>query len=75
MGLLAGGALSKAEIATGLGHKGISGQLNKVIRFFLQEQVVAYTIPDKPNSRLQKYVLTKKGLTWLETLRTGRAQR
>jgi hypothetical protein len=30
MGLLAGSARSRAEIAAELGHKGISGQLNKV---------------------------------------------
>jgi ATP-dependent DNA helicase RecG len=75
MELLSGGARAKIEIATGLGHKGISGQLNKVIRLLLQEQVVAYTIPDKPNSRLQKYVLTKRGITRLGTRRTERGRR
>jgi len=27
--------------------------------------VIEYTIPDNPNSRLQKYRLTKKGRAWL----------
>ena len=75
MGLLAGGARSKAEIAAGLGHKEISGQLNKVIRLLLQEQIVAYTIPEKPNSRLQKYVLTERGKASLEALRARRGPR
>ena len=53
--------LSKAELTTRLGHKKISGQFNKIIRRLLAEQNVEYTIPGKPNSRLQKYRLTPKG--------------
>ena len=75
MGLLVGGARSKAEIAAGLGHKDISGQLNRIIRLLLQEQVIAYTTPNKPSSRLQKYVLTERGMAKLETLRTHRGPR
>lgn len=60
------GPLSKAEIAAHLGHKDISGQLNKVIRLLLAEQHIEYTIPDKPNSRLQKYRLSDKGKAFLE---------
>ena len=40
-----------------LGQKAISGQLNKVLKELLVERVVEYTIPEKPNSRLQKYRL------------------
>ena len=53
--------LSKAELSSSLGHKEISGQLNKIIRELLQNKTVEYTIPEKPNSRLQKYRLTEKG--------------
>jgi len=53
--------LSKAEISSRLGHKEISGQLNKVIRLLLAEGNIEYTIPDKPGSRLQQYRLTSKG--------------
>lgn len=59
--LLVGGPLSKAELSSLLGHKEISGQLNKVIRLLLAEQNVEQTIPEKPASRLQKYRLTEKG--------------
>lgn len=70
--LLEGGPLSKAEMSSRLGHKEISGQLNKVIRLLLAEQNVEQTLPDKPNSRLQKYRLTGKGAALLASLRTGR---
>lgn len=41
-----------------LGQKRVSGQLNKVIRVLLADGTTAYTIPDKPQSRQQKYHLT-----------------
>ncbi|MDD2456637.1 MAG: ATP-binding protein [Kiritimatiellae bacterium] len=63
LGLLGARPLSKAELSSGLGHKEVSGQLNKVIRLLLADQTIEYTIPDKPNSRLQKYRLTDKGKT------------
>ena len=53
--------LSKAELAAGLGHKEISGQLNKVVRVLLGDQTIEHTIPDKPNSRMQRYRITAKG--------------
>lgn len=57
--LLEGGALSKSEISYRLGQKVISGPLNKILKALLAEGIVEYTIPEKPNSRLQKY--RKKG--------------
>ena len=52
---------SKAEISGLLGQKEVSGQLNKVVRDLLAAELIAYTIPEKPNSRLQKYRLTDSG--------------
>ena len=75
MGLLAGGAMSKAEISAGLGHKEISGQLNRVMRLLLQEGLVSQTIPSKPSSRLQKYILSDQGTERLAELRRGRGAR
>ena len=58
LALLKTQALSKAEISTHLGQKEVSGQLNKVIRSLIAQGLIEYTLPDKPNSRLQKYRLT-----------------
>ena len=66
--LLVEGPLAKSELSSGLRQKEISGQLNKVIRLLLADQSVEYTIPDKPNSRLQKYRLTAKGRAALAAL-------
>ncbi|HLA26745.1 MAG TPA: ATP-binding protein [Syntrophales bacterium] len=59
--LLMASAMRKAEISLALGQKEVSGQLNKIIRELLAENIIEYTIPEKPNSRLQKYCLTLTG--------------
>ncbi|MDO8722061.1 MAG: hypothetical protein Q7J31_07505 [Syntrophales bacterium] len=53
--------MGKAEISLALGQKKVSGQLNKIIHELLAENKIEYTIPEKPNSRLQKYHLTLTG--------------
>jgi Fic/DOC family protein len=57
--LLSKGPLSKAEIAELLGHQHISGGLKKVFQSLIDQGVIAYTIPDKPRSKVQKYKLTE----------------
>ncbi len=57
--LLQKGPLSKSEISKQLGQKQISGQLKKVLRELVKEEVLSFTLPDKPKSRLQKYKLIK----------------
>lgn len=56
---------TKAKISAQLGQRKVSGQLNKIIRALVRAGILEYTIPDKPNSRLQKYRLTAKGLSLL----------
>jgi ATP-dependent DNA helicase RecG len=53
--------LSKSEIAKALGKTKPTRYLNDLMARLLHEGYVEYTIPEKPNSRLQKYRLTEKG--------------
>ena len=57
--LLKDGPLSKNELSAKLGQKRISGQLNKVVRSLIAEEIINLTIPEKPQSRLQKYHLAE----------------
>lgn len=60
---LAHGPMSKADLSRNLGQKRVSGQLNKVIRALLAHGTIEYTIPEKPQSRQQKYRLSGTGTT------------
>lgn len=53
--------LSKSAIAKNLGKEKPSRYLNDVMRQLIEQEMVEYTIPDKPQSRFQQYRLTEKG--------------
>jgi len=53
--------LAKSGIAAALGQRTISGSLNATIRMLLAANRIEFTIPEKPNSRLQQYRLTSRG--------------
>lgn len=61
MALLVGGPLSKSAIAQSLGHRSVSGGLNRVIRRLRQGGFLEYTLPEKPNSSRQEYRLRSTG--------------
>ena len=54
---LKSGSLSRSEIAEKLSIQKTAGQLHITIKELLNEKLIEYTIPEKPNSRLQKYRL------------------
>ena len=64
---LSAGALGKAELASRLALPSVSGALNRSIRSLLDAGLIEYTLPDKPNSRLQKYRLTAAGRAQLNS--------
>ena len=61
LSLLRQAPMARSEISTNLGHTSVSGHFKRVIRSLMDDGLIEYTIPEKPNSRLQKYKLTKKG--------------
>jgi len=44
-----------------LGQKSASGPLHQVVRDLVEKGLIERTIPDKPNSRLQRYRITLAG--------------
>jgi len=51
-------ARSARALAEALGMRSKTGALKRTLGEMVAEGLIAYTLPDKPNSRLQKYRLT-----------------
>ena len=56
-----GDVMSTSELAEKVGISQPKNMRRRYLRLLLDMGLVEYTIPQKPNSRLQKYRLTDKG--------------
>ena len=61
--------LSAAGLADAIGLRSKTGSFKRTLAELLENELVAYTIPDKPSNRLQKYRLTQKGLEHIDKLK------
>ena len=57
------GSASRSELARRIGHKSVTRALRHALADLMKTGLAAYTIPEKPNSRLQKYKLTNTSLS------------
>ena len=58
--------MTRAEIQESLQLKGLANFRDRYLTPALAERLIEMTIPDKPNSRLQKYRITEKGKQMLK---------
>ena len=60
------GSLSISELVTKIGQKSRSGGLKKIISELIKNKLISLTIPEKPKSPNQKYLITEKGQDYLK---------
>ena len=68
LSILTAGPMGKAEIARKLGKSKPNRYLNELVAHLVQQVFIQYTLPEKPNSRMQKYLLTEKGRQLLKKM-------
>ncbi|MFC1510143.1 RNA-binding domain-containing protein [Candidatus Omnitrophota bacterium] len=66
--LLQKGPASAAILSKKFGQKRVSGQLRAVLKEVKSDLLIEFTIPKKPNSSLQKYRLTQKGIDCIKKI-------
>ena len=71
MAALSAKPLSRSQIAEALGHEAVSGAANRAIKVLFTKRLIEYTIPEKPQSRLQKYRLTETSRRLLNSVGRG----
>jgi ATP-dependent DNA helicase RecG len=57
---------STRELLDALGHKRRSGAFDPAMEVLLSSGLVAYTLPDRPRSRKQRYIITEAGRGFIE---------
>ena len=57
---------STRELLDALGHKRRSGAFDHAMEVLLSSGLVAYTLPDRPRSKKQRYIITKAGRGFIE---------
>lgn len=62
--------LSRKEISEAFGQKQVSGQLDKILSKLADDKLIEYTIPEIKNHPNQKLRITKRGMVFLELLKT-----
>ena len=72
--LLVAGPLPPSALRAGLGLKHRYTFRTNYLRPALERQWIAPTLPDKPNSRLQRYRLTPAGQAMTQELLTGKTR-
>jgi len=63
---LMSGPLSSHDLALKIEHESKSGSFKRSLKDYLSKGLIEYTLPEKPNSRLQQYRLTEKGASRLK---------
>lgn len=66
--------LSAAELTNVLGLETKTGAFKRAVKALLDQGLIAYTLPDKPTSRLQKYRLSDQGRALLAARRGRHAK-
>lgn len=56
---------SLSKILTNFGYKVITRNIREALTRLLNLELIAYTIPEKPRSKHQKYKITQKGMRQL----------
>ena len=64
--VLGNGIMSTSELAQSVGISQPKNMRRRYLRLLLDMHFIEYTLPQKPNSKLQKYRLTEKGHVWLK---------
>ena len=65
---LADAPRSAMELIEILGLETKTGSLKRALKELLERELVAYTLPEKPGSRLQKYRLTEIGSSYVKNI-------